>query len=110
MGMAIGLFVGVGMYPQNSWSGGFTGKEFATWPDASQESFIQTSLTMAAVVLAQTTPDLAACVNARYFERDQLSGRVADIRKVVAQYPGAHPSSVIMAIILKHCPLGPNQS
>ncbi|QBF32337.1 hypothetical protein [Thalassococcus sp. S3] len=90
-------------YPQQSLAEGFTGAEFATWSEASQNSYIETSVTMAGVVFTQTHLGKASCVNDWYFADDAWKTRNSDIRDAIAAYRDAHPSGVILALIIREC-------
>lgn len=91
------------IYPQETSAGGFTGTEFTTWKVESQDSYIQTSMTMAGVVLTQTHPDTARCLNDWYFAGENLQKRNRAIRQAITAHEAAHPAGVMMALILKEC-------
>ena len=90
-------------YPQLGVAEGFTGAEFATWSEASQDSYIETSVTMAGVVFTQTHPEKATCVNDWYFADRAWERRNLEIRETIAAYPDGHPSGIILAVILREC-------
>lgn len=91
------------IHPQEIRAEAFTGADFATWETAAQDSFIQTSITMAGVVFTQVAPEKSACVDNWYLGSGQKSARNAHIRKTIAQYDGYHPSGTILAILLEAC-------
>ncbi|MEM6900865.1 MAG: hypothetical protein AAF583_13990 [Pseudomonadota bacterium] len=93
----------VGFHPQDLRAEGFTGADFAGWESGSQDSYIQTSMTMAGVVLTQTHPDAASCINDWYFAGASLAPRNDEIRETISQHESAHPAGVIMAIVLREC-------
>lgn len=99
--MAVGIITAI--YPQEIKAEGFTGADFSAWEISSQDSYIQTSITMAGVVLAQLQPDTARCLNDWYFAEDQSSARNKFIRETIASYQDYHPSGVILAIIAEEC-------
>ncbi|AZV79057.1 hypothetical protein EBB79_15045 [Parasedimentitalea marina] len=93
------------IYPQESAAEGFTGSEFTEWSEAGQNNYIETSVTMAGMVFSQTHPSVATCINYWYFASASGDSEVKMIRDTVEQYNTAHPSGVILAVILRECPL-----
>lgn len=95
-------------YPQPSGAQGFTGAEFATWSEASQDGYIQTSVTMAAVIAAQVNGEVAGCLDAWYAPGQPVqSERNALIRSFIAEHADFHPSGVILAVLQDACgPIG----
>ncbi len=91
------------IHPQEIHAEGFTGADFATWETTAQDSFIQTSITMAGVVFSQVAPKKSACVDNWYLVDGQKAARNAHIRRTIAQYDGYHPSGTILAILLEAC-------
>ncbi|MEM6890782.1 MAG: hypothetical protein AAGA74_16210 [Pseudomonadota bacterium] len=100
---AISLGIVAAFRPQVSAAEGFTGVEFNAWETSAQDSYIQTSMTMVGVVLAQLQPDKARCINDWYFADGQSSARNSFIRKTIASYQDYHPSGVILAIVAEEC-------
>ena len=92
------------IHPQESAADGFTGADFARWSTDSQDSYIQTSMTMAGVVFARTEPQVATCINDWYFSGDRLQARNEKIRGTIIRYLDHHPAGVILAMILQECP------
>lgn len=92
------------IHPQESAADGFTGADFARWSTESQDSYIQTSMTMAGVVFTRTEPEVASCINDWYFSGDKLSVRNEAIRGTITRYLDHHPAGVILAMILQECP------
>ena len=83
---------------------GFTGADFATWEMRAQDSFIQTSITMAGVVATQTKPEVARCLDDWYRPDTELKDRRNDeVRTIIMGNPTYHPSGVIMAVLVKAC-------
>lgn len=99
--MAVGCTAAIN--PHVSKAEGFTGADFAGWEVASQDSYIQTSVTMAGVVLTQVKPERSSCIDDWYFGDAQKDARNAHIRKAIAQYGDYHPSGTILAILLEAC-------
>lgn len=106
--MAIGLALMSIIYPQKSAADGLTGRDFAAWSEASQESYIQTSVTMAGVVFAQTEPDVSACIDQWYFPEGVRPERNAEIGRTIGAYPDYHPSGTLLAVLLQACPRAAN--
>jgi hypothetical protein len=100
---AMGLSLSCLIYPQISLADGFTGKEFATWETASQDSYIQTSVTMAGVVLSQLQPEKSACIDDWYLGDGQKNDRNTYIRETVSKFGEYHPSGTILAILIEAC-------
>lgn len=98
------LLAMAGILPQVSHAEGFTGADFARWPIDAQNSFIQTSVTMAAVIAAQTNEATAECLNAWYRPDTSLKGgRNDELRRIITDNPDYHPTGVILALLFKRC-------
>lgn len=93
--------------PQQSLANGFKGTDFAGWEVASQDSYIQTSVTMAGVVLTQIQPEKSACIDTWYLGDGKKDARNTYIRETISQYGDYHPSGTILAILVEAC--GPLQ-
>lgn len=89
--------------PQKSFAEGFTGKDFAKWQTDAQDNYIQTSVTMAGVVLTQVQPEKSTCIDQWYLGDGQKDARNAHIRDTITQYADYHPSGTILAILLEAC-------
>lgn len=101
---ATAILLCAGFHPQQSRAEGFTGEEFATWSEASQDSFIQTSLTMAGIIGTQVKPAISHCIDGWYFADDAAKSRLnQSIRGTIIQYADYHPNSVILAVIQEEC-------
>lgn len=91
-------------FPQISSAEKFTGEKFLKWPRKSQDSLIQNSITMIAIVAAQTQKDIARCIDSWYVVdeaiKQQRHGYILDIIK---ENPSYHPQGVILAILQKRC-------
>lgn len=99
---AIGLIAGALIYPQETAAEGFTGEVFATWSRSSQDSYIQTSVMMAGVVLTRIKPSASNCIDAWYF-KEPKEERNRYISETIVTYTDYHPSGVILAIIEQEC-------
>lgn len=73
------------------------------WSVEAQDGYIQTSITMAGVVLSQLQPDKSQCIDAWYLTNGQKEVRNATIRDAVKSYPDFHPSGTILAILIQEC-------
>lgn len=92
------------IHPQESAAEGFTGADFAGWAEASQDSYIQTSVTMAAVIASQTNEATAHCLDEWYRPDTSLKDkRNKEVRSIIIDNPDYHPSGVILAILIKKC-------
>lgn len=100
---ASALLLGSAIYPQAAKAEEFTGKEFSAWSEASQNSYIQTSITMAGVVAAQYKKEVSLCIDDWYFGGDQQKLRNQSIREAILKYENYHPSGVILALVQEQC-------
>ncbi|MEM9840554.1 MAG: hypothetical protein AAF830_15555 [Pseudomonadota bacterium] len=103
-GRAMVLATTAFIHPQESSADGFTGADFARWSIESQDSYIQTSMTMAGVVFTRTEPQIATCINDWYFSGDRPEARNETIRGTITRHLHHHPAGVILAMILEECP------
>ena len=91
-------------YPQVSAAETFTGAEFLTWSQSGQDSYISTSVTMAALVAGRSNPDQGACIDAWYAQSEALAGqRNEEIRDTIARNAEYHPSAVILLVMEGAC-------
>ena len=82
----------------------FTAADFLAWSEASQNSYIQTSITMAAFVGAQNPGERAKCLGDWYLDNPTTQARRnAELRTALRKFPTYHPTSVILAVIEKAC-------
>ncbi|MEM6625064.1 MAG: hypothetical protein AAF674_22835 [Pseudomonadota bacterium] len=102
-GLAILVAGGTGFHPQETQAESFTGADFATWGTAAQDSFIETSVTMAGVVMTRVAPEKSVCINDWYFAAGQSTARNRSIRDTISKNQDYHPSGVILAVILDAC-------
>ena len=65
---------------------------------------MQTSVSMAGVIAAQTKPEIARCIDGWYFVNDDaVDQRNAEIIGLISENAGFHPSAVILAAIQREC-------
>lgn len=100
---AVALAIGMMFCPQDSTAQGFTGTDFAEWPQASQDSYIQTSIMMAGAVITQIRPEISRCIDGWYWGDGRKAERNAFVRETIASYPDYHPSGTILAILFDVC-------
>ena len=100
---AIALAVSTVICPQESIAQGLTGTQFAGWPVDSQDSYIQTSVTMAGVVITQVNPAVSRCIDDWYVGGGRRSERDAAIREIIRTHPNYHPSGTILAVLMDAC-------
>ena len=70
---AMGLVALVTIYPQETLADGFVGAEFLSWSNAAQDSYIQTSVTMAAIIATETHKPVGDCL-ANWYLAPEASG------------------------------------
>ncbi|WP_080620828.1 hypothetical protein [Paracoccus yeei] len=75
------------------------------WPEASQDSFFQSSITMTNIVAMQTGrhDGIVTCINEWYGTAELQAQQHDHIRVVLADYPDNHPQGIILAVIEKAC-------
>lgn len=79
----------------------FTGTEFLTWERKNQEFYIQTSIGMAALIVAQYSQSQAKCVSDSFNEEQKdVYEHVLD---AVKKFPDYHPRGTILAVLEKKC-------
>ena len=99
-----------GVCPQETAAEGFTGKDFLGWSTESQNSYIQTAVVMATIVISRSNTTTSHCLDKWY----GLSQPIADernsfIRNKIARNSEYHPSAVIMVVLEDACgSFGPN--
>jgi len=93
-------------YSQNTTAGEFTSAKVLEWPEASQNSLFQSSVTMIGFVAAQTNTHghIASCVSDWYWEGGQADpAKNEAIRSAMRRFPEYHPQMVILAVVEKAC-------
>jgi hypothetical protein len=97
------FLAGMLAFPQIS-KAGFASADLLKWPEASQDSYFNTSIGMAGVIATQNRREAARCINEWYFaDRATAQMRNDHIRSVLKQYPDYDPQATILAIIQKAC-------
>ena len=105
---AIALAASIAIYPQQSTAQSFTGSDFALWSVQEQDGYIQTSITMAGVVMTQIRPEVSRCIDQWYLGDGRKEERNAYIRETITGHAASyHPSGTILAILSDQC--GPLQ-
>ena len=100
--MATGLSMAA--YPQKLVAEGFTGEEFLTWSDAAQDSYFQTSITMAAIMASKTYLASGDCLGDWYLSAEADRGqRHTDLREAIERNATYHPSAVIYLVLEEAC-------
>ena len=90
--------------PQKSLADGFTGKDFLEWSTSAQESYFQTSVTMAAIMATRTHKASSDCLGAWYLAPDaDRDARHVTLRSAIERNTTHHPSSVIFLILEEAC-------
>lgn len=74
------------------------------WDRSAQIGFVQTSISMAGVVAAQIRPEIARCIDARYFVNEvMLEQRSMEIIGRIAEHTAFHPSAVVLVAVQNEC-------
>ncbi len=101
---AIGMATQATFYPQESLAESFSGKEFLGWTQAAQDSYFQTSITMAAIIATKTRQASGDCLADWYLSaKADRSGRNEELRTAISRNDAYHPSSVIFLILEGAC-------
>ena len=101
---AIALAAGIALYPQESAAQGFTGSDFADWSEENQNGYIQTSVTMAGVVMTQIRPEFSRCTDQWYLGDGRKEERNRFIRETITGHAASyHPAGTILAILMDQC-------
>jgi len=91
-------------HPQNSYAQGFDGNLFLAWSTEAQDSYIQTSVAMAAIIATKTRPAAGDCIDAWYLasnaDRPQKNN---EIRQTISRNAEFHPSAVIFLVLQQQC-------
>lgn len=93
-------------FPQIAAAQSFTGADVLGWPEESQNSFFQTSVTMVGIVASQVEghEHIAECIDNWYGGGEaSLPQRVGRIREVMQAMPEYHPQIIILAVIEDAC-------
>lgn len=102
--LAIGLLATATIYPQKSAADGFDGAQFLKWDEAAQDSYFQTSITMAAIIASKTRKSAGDCIAAWYLapEADRAA-KNAELRGTIGRNASYHPSAVIYLVLEGAC-------
>lgn len=101
---ATGLALLTAICPQETAAEGFSGTEFLTWEQPSQDSYIGTAVVMATFIATRTNAQTAECLNGWYANNVGLTERRnAEIRDAIARNADYHPSAVIMLLMEDAC-------
>lgn len=102
--IALGLALAIGLATAATAEDKFTAADVLGWAQASQDSFFEASVSMAAVLASQDKNPAAACINDWYF-KDRSAIRTAnnEIREVMREYSEHYPGIVIVAVIEREC-------
>ncbi|MGH1406658.1 MAG: hypothetical protein ACRBBJ_08895 [Rhodomicrobiaceae bacterium] len=83
---------------------GTTTADFLKWERKAQVSFLQISISMAGILLAQTKPKIARCIDRWYFKNEDTKKKQnAFILKEMLKYKAYHPNAVIIGFIEQEC-------
>jgi hypothetical protein len=92
------------IYPQKALTEKFTGAEFLEWSQTGQDTYIGTSITMAAMVAGRASPEKGACLDKWYAANEaQTEARNEEIRGTIARNPEYHPSAEILLVMEGAC-------
>lgn len=82
----------------------FTGTEFLTWPRASQDAFLQNSITMTGIVATQSHGNIADCID-RWYSADRSAHAAIheSIVETIRKNQDYHPQAVLLAVIQRRC-------
>lgn len=103
-GGAIALVMIGTFYPQNSRAETFTGTQFLQWSEAAQDSYFQTSITMASIMATKTRKASGDCIAAWYLapEADRAARNI-QLRNTITRNDAYHPSAVIFLVLEQEC-------
>ena len=83
---------------------GTTTADFLKWEKKAQVSFLQVSISMAAVIAAQAKPKIASCLNDWYYKTKALQiQRQNEILQVMPNYKKYDPTAVLLGYIESAC-------
>lgn len=90
------------VYPQFGLADDFDGSDLLGWSQDSQRFYIEASASMAGVIVAQSDPDQARCIDDWHAREHSM--QYAETLKSIRSYPTYHPQGVLFAILRKACP------
>lgn len=93
------------IHPQLSLAEGFTSADVLKWEEGAQDSFFQTSISMASIVAARTGQHSKAveCINEWYGAEGAQVHRHDYIRSKMRRYLRYHPQGIILAVLEEEC-------
>ena len=101
---AIVIMCACGFHPQILSGNEFTGAQFLEWNEAAQDNYIQTSVTMAAIMATRTHRSSGDCLADWYLDPNaDRNARNSTIKDTIARNDEHHPSSVIYLILEEAC-------
>ena len=101
---ATGIVVMGSAYPQDSMAEAFTGKEFLTWSSGAQNTYIQTSVTMASIMATKVNKASGNCIAAWYLAPDANRSAInSELRDTISRNDAYHPSAVIFLVLEQRC-------
>lgn len=75
-----------------------------SWDKPAQIGYIQTSMNMVSAIASQNDPGVAECIGKWYFDNKAVQNQRNDeLRHLIRENSGYHPSSVILARIYQVC-------
>jgi len=81
-----------------------TSEHVLAWKPASQEAYIQTSVTMAAIIASQNDTAKSSCIDSWYFQSEEKRDAAdRELKGNLARYPKSHPGAIVLATIVKKC-------
>lgn len=100
----MGLAAGALAYPQKASADKFTGDVFLTWSQSGQDTYIGTSVTMAAMIVGRTNAERGACIDNWYASSETVTAaRNTEIRDTIGRNSEYHPSAVILLVLEGAC-------
>ncbi len=91
-------------FPQVSRAEGFTGAEFLTWEEDVRHGYIQTSVTMATLVVSEFDETASNCIDDWYLGAEGAQeARHHEITGRIEEFPDFHPSAVILVVLRNVC-------
>lgn len=102
--IVLGMALAAGFVNAHADDDGFTAADVLGWDQKSQNSYFETSISMAGVLASQSKNPAVHCIDDWYFGSAGHKSRVNDeIRATMQQYPDYYPATVIVAVIEREC-------
>lgn len=100
----MGMALLTAICPQKAAAQAFTGKDFLGWTQTAQDSYFQTSITMASIIATKTRKASGDCIAAWYLDANaDRSARNDELRATIWRNDGYHPSAVIFLVLEQEC-------